>query len=328
MTLRALNVEPARYDADARGVLARAADVDYVECADQAAFVAALGRAPYRALFVRLGVAVDEAALAAAPGLRWIVTPTTGLDHIDGAAAEKRGVRTISLRGETAFLEGIRSTAEHTWALLLALVRLLPSATSDVLAGQWRREPHLADELSGKTLGIVGLGRLGRMVAGYGVAFHMRVLAYDHDPAASTRAPAGVEAATLDAGLAASDVLSLHLPLDSATKGFLSRERLAQLRPGARLVNTARGELVDEAALLDALRAGRLAGAAVDVLAGDGRWDHGVPDAHPLVAYARDHSQLLITPHTGGYARHAILGTRRFVAERFVQAAQAAGEAT
>jgi D-3-phosphoglycerate dehydrogenase / 2-oxoglutarate reductase len=313
---RLLNVEPRRYDEATRALLAQAAVVDYVECAGQAELRAALAAAPYHVLLVRLGLGVDEAVLDAAPELRWLVTPTTGVDHIDMAAAERRGVRVISLRGETAFLESIRSTAELTWALLLALTRRLPAAHADVLAGAWQREPFLGDELHGKTLGIVGLGRLGRMVAGYGLAFQMRVLAYDTDP----KACAGVEHVDADELLANSDIVSLHLPLDAGTHGWLSGERLARLRRGAWLVNTARGELVDEAALLDALGSGRLAGAALDVLAGDGRWPGSIPAGHALVEHARGHGNLILTPHIGGYGRYALHGTRRFVAERLLQA--------
>jgi D-3-phosphoglycerate dehydrogenase len=323
---RILNVEPRRYDEATRALLATAADVDYVECVDQAGFCAAVAAAPYHALQVRLGLAVDHDLLEAAPALRWVVTPTTGVDHIDIAAAERRGVRVISLRGETAFLESIRSTAELTWSLLLAVTRQLPAAHADVVAGRWQREPFLGEELHGKTLGIVGLGRLGRMVAGYGLAFHMQVLAHDHDDAAFARAPAGVQRVGADELLARAQVLSLHLPLEPATHGWLSAERLARLARGAWLINTARGELVDEPALLDALRSQRLAGAALDVLAGDARWAGVAPVGHALIEHARTHPNLVLTPHIGGFGRHAVHGTRRFVAERLLQSLSAAQE--
>jgi D-3-phosphoglycerate dehydrogenase len=319
MTRRVLNVEPARYDADTRARLAGAGQIDYVDCPDQRTFVRALGQAPYDALFVRLGLAVDQTALAAAPALRTVITPTTGQDHIDTEALAARGIRLISLKGETAFLESIRATAEHTFALLLALSRRLPAAHADVLAGRWRREPFLARELHGQILGIVGLGRLGRMVAGYALAFGMSVIAHDHHAAAFTRAPEGVRAEPLDTVLACADVVSLHLPLEPETRDFMTAGRLAAMKPGAWLVNTARGELIDEAALLAALAGGRLGGAACDVLAGDGRWPEVVPADHPLVAYARAHDNLILTPHIGGYGRHATFGTRRFVTDRFLE---------
>lgn len=319
--MRVLHVEPLRYGAELRARLAEVGRVDYVECATHGEYLEALAAAPYEAVFVRLGLATDARALAAAPALRYVVTPTTGLDHIDVAAAEARGVTVISLRGETEFLSTIKSTAEHTWALLLALVRKLPAAVADVQGGRWRREPFLADELDGKVLGILGYGRLGKIVAGYGVAFGMRVLANDIDVDAFAGAPEQVEVVSLERLLTESDVVSVHLPLDASTCGFLSAERLAAMKPGAFLVNTARGELVDEGALLAALEAGKLAGAALDVLAGDGGWgEDALPTDHGLVRFARQHENLLISPHVGGYGLASINRTRGFVTEGFLRA--------
>ena len=316
--MKILCVEPLRYDDDARAALEVLGEVAWEDCADQAEFVRALARAPWDVLVTRLGLAVDAAALAAAPSLRVVATPTTGVDHIATEALGARGARLVSLRGETAFLESIRATAEHSFALLLALARRLPSACADVAAGRWRREPFLGFELHGKSLGIIGCGRLGRMVAGYGLAFGMRVLAHDTDATAIARAPAGTAAASAEDALGA-DVVSLHLPLNADTRGWLSAARLALLRPGALRINTARGELIDEAALLPLLHEGHLGGAALDVLAGDGSWDGHVAarEHHALVDFASRHpDRLLITPHIGGYGRESITRTRRFLIER------------
>ena len=309
-------MEPLRYQGEARGALARLGDVAWLECATQAEFMEILAR-DWDVLVTRLGLAVDAAALAAAPSLRVVATPTTGVDHIDTAALVGRGARLVSLRGETEFLESIRATAEHTWALLLALCRRLAAASHDVTRGRWRREPYLGSELHDKSLGIIGCGRLGRMVAGYGLAFGMRVLAHDIVPDAWARAPGGTQPASAEQALG-TDVVSLHLPLDASTRGWLTAARLRAMHPGALLVNTARGELIDEAALLAALHGGRLAGAALDVLAGDGSWDGAVPGGaeHPLVAYAAQHDSLIITPHIGGYGRESIARTRHFLVDR------------
>lgn len=321
--MKVLNVEPLRYDGPLRGLLGEAGEVDYLQVADEAELLAALARKPYDALFTRLGLAVGGPALSACPSLRWVVTPTTGVDHLDVGALERAGVRVVSLRGEVAFLRGVRSTAEHTWALLLALVRRLPAAHADVLSGGWRREPFLASELGGKRLGLVGVGRLGGMVAGYGAAFRMEVYGFDRDPAALAAAEAPVHPAGLEELLATSDIVSLHLPLNDETEGFLDAGRLGAMKPGALLVNTARGELVDEGALLGALRSGRLAGAALDVLRGDGVWEGAVPAGHPLVVYAQSHPNLILTPHVGGYGRESIAATRRFVTEHFLEGSRA-----
>jgi D-3-phosphoglycerate dehydrogenase len=311
-----LNLEPRRYSPEIRRPLEALGPVTYRECRGREELRAALREAPYRVVLTRIGLHFDRRAFDAAPHLRWLGTPTTGLDHIDLEEAERRGVEVLSLRGELELLRTIPSTAEHTWTLLLALRRRLPAAHRDVLAGHWRREPFLGRELDGCTLGIVGHGRLGKMVAGYGRAFGMRVLAFDRDPSADT----GVEQVSLELLLGESDVLSLHLPLNAETHGFLSAHRLARMRPGAVLINTARGELIDEAALLEALQSGRLAGAALDVLAGDSAWDGRAPEDHPLIAYAREHDNLLLTPHIGGYGQAALNRTRRFLVEKLATA--------
>lgn len=315
-----LNLEPRRYAPATRRRLESIGPVTYRECQGPEALRAVLAEAPYQVALTRIGLHFDSAAFAAVPTLSWLATPTTGVDHIDLDAANRHGVQVLSLRGETEFLRTIPSTAEHTWALLLALVRRLPTAHRDVLAGAWRREPFLGRELHGLTLGILGHGRLGRMVAGYGQAFGMRVLAFDHDPNAQPQPESGVAAVPLEGLLEQSDILSLHLPLNSDTHGFLSAQRLTRLPPGALLINTARGELVDEGALLQALRSGKLAGAALDVLVGDSGWDGEVPRDHPLIAYARDHDNLILTPHTGGYGQAALERTRRFLVDKLTMA--------
>ncbi|MCC6133383.1 MAG: hydroxyacid dehydrogenase [Acidobacteria bacterium] len=323
--MRILNVEPRRYDSVARSLLETAGEVDYVECETQSDFKMAIADGSYEAVVLRLGVALDSDTLAAGPGLRWAMTPTTGVDHIDLEETDRMGVTVISLRGETEFLESIRSTAEHTWALLLALVRKLPAAFADVQLGNWRRDPFLATELSGKTLGIIGYGRLGRMVANYGLAFRMRVLVHDIDEQALHKAPNGVETANLDQLLRSSDVVSIHLPLDRSTEGFLNRDRLGAMKMGAILVNTARGELIDEAALLERLELGHLAGAALDVLAGDSSWASGISLRSGPLAYARTHQNLVLTPHIGGYGEDSILKTRRFIVEKFLRTLRCQG---
>jgi D-3-phosphoglycerate dehydrogenase len=315
-----LHVEPLRCDEETRRIFSQVGPLDVRACPDHGAFLAALSSAAYQAVVIRLGLAMDGAAFDACPTLKFVVTPTTGLDHIDLHEAARRGVTVVSLRGETAFLETIGSTAEHTWALLLSLLRRIPEAHRDVLAGHWRRDEFLSEELSGKVLGVVGCGRLGRKVCGFGLAFGMRVLGTDHEPAHVERAPKGTSATSLDTLLAEADVVSLHLPLGPETEGFLSSRRLRQMKRGSWLINTARGELVDESALVLALEDGHLAGAALDVLCGDGRWDQGIPVGHRLVAYARTRANLVLSPHLGGYGKSSIERTRRFIAQRFVDA--------
>lgn len=324
---RALLLEPNHYDPASLARLAAAGvTTDCTACATQDKLVRYLSQMrqqgqEVQVMFGRLGLAFDATVFeAAGPELRWLVTPTTGHGHIDEAELSRRGIRLLSLRGHLEFLRTVSSTAELTWAMLLALVRWLPAAHADVLAGQWRRQPFMGREVRGKTLGILGLGRLGTLVAGYAKAFQMRVLAWDQrDEAFAELAISGVERCDLNRLLSECDVLSLHLSLTERTEGLLNRERLARMKAGAWIINTARGELIDEMALLAALECGALAGAALDVLHGDSRWAHMVPEDHPLITYARGHSNLLLTPHLGGYSLEAIDRTRRFMVERFCE---------
>ncbi len=266
-------------------------------------------------LWVRLRHRIDADALAAAPRLRAIVSPTTGLNHIDLDEAARRGVAVLSLRGETEFLRTVRATAEHTVALLLALVRRLPAACEHVREGGWNRDAFRGGELYGKTAGVVGYGRLGRIVADYLGAFGMRVLATDPHVRPDEAEP-GVELVPPARLLSEADVVTLHVNLTADTEGFFGAEQMGRMKPGALLVNTARGELLDEAALLEALEQGRLAGAALDVLADE---RSGGMAGRPLVEYARTHDNLIITPHIGGATRESMANTEIFMAGRLAE---------
>lgn len=266
-------------------------------------------------LWVRLRHRVDAELLAAAPRLRAVVSPTTGLNHIDLEEAARRGVAVLSLRGEVEFLRTVRATAEHTVGLLLALLRRIPRAAAHVEQGGWDRDPFRGGELYGKVAGVVGYGRLGRIVAGYLGAFGMRVLAADPCVEPEALEP-GVALVPLEGLLAEADVVTLHVSLSAATEGLFGAAQLAAMKPGALFVNTARGELVDEAALLAALEGGRLGGAALDVLAHErsGGMGHS-----PLVRYAATHDNLVITPHIGGATRESMEKTEAFMAGRLAE---------
>lgn len=305
--------------AESRGFSPRAADrlaaLGEVTLADLDADGLPAAAAGADVLFVRLRNRVDGALLDAAPGLRAVVSPTTGLDHLDLDALGARGVAVLSLRGEHDFLRTVTATAEHTWALLLALLRRLPAASEAARRGDWDRDRFRGRELAGKVLGVVGLGRLGSMVARYGEAFGMTVVA--HDPYREGW-PDGVgRAATLEALLARSDVVSLHVPLNEETRGLVGAAALAAMKPGAVLVNTSRGGVVDEAALVEAVLSGRLAGAALDVVAGEGT--PGGPAASPAVRLAVGDDRVLVTPHVGGATLESMENTEIFMAEKLAR---------
>jgi D-3-phosphoglycerate dehydrogenase len=252
--------------------------------------------------------------MAAAPRLRIIATPTTGLNHINLEEAESRGIWVLSLRGESDFLKNIRATAEHTLALMLALLRQIPAAAAHTGAGGWDRDLFKGHELHGKTVGVVGYGRLGRIVARYLQAFDTHVLTADPSIDPGSVEP-DVTLMPLAQLLQEADLVTLHVNLCDETCGFFGREQFAAMRDRAWFINTSRGELVDESALLDALCSERLAGAALDVLCEE-RSD-GMAD-HPLVAYARTHDNLLITPHIGGATHESMTKTEEFIARKLV----------
>jgi D-3-phosphoglycerate dehydrogenase len=280
---------------------------------DRPALLAAVAQAEI--VWIRLRHRIDAEVLAAASHLTTIVTPTTGLNHIDLETAAQRGIRVLSLRGEVALLRDVRATAEHTLLLLLALLRRAHAAITHVHEGGWNRDLFRGHELHQKTVGVVGYGRLGRIVARYMQAFDARVLATDphvtpHDVAAD------VTLVPLEALLPAADIVTLHVNLDPVTVGFFGRAQFAVMKRGAWFINTSRGELVDEVALLEALQQGHLAGAALDVL-GDEKAT-GMAD-HPLVAYARRHPNLIITPHIGGGTVESMATTECVLARRLTE---------
>lgn len=276
---------------------------------DRAGLLAAVAEADV--LWVRLRNRIDDEVLQAGRRLRAIVTNTTGLTHIDVAGAERRGIAVLSLRGEADFLRTVRATAELTLGLMVALVRRLPAAAAHAAAGGWDRYGFKGHDLYEKTAGIVGLGRLGRIVAGYARALEMQVLA----TSVAAEPAEGVTMVPLDELLARADLVTIHVDLNPGTRGFFGAAEFAAMKPGAWFVNTSRGEVIDEPALLDALERGRLAGAALDVLAGE------PPGAgHPLVRYAATHDNLILTPHIGGYTTESLARTELHLTSLLLQA--------
>ena len=262
------------------------------------------------AYFAGLKVRLTGDLIAASPRLRAVATPSTGLDHLDLPALKQRGIALISLKDETEFLGGITATAELAWALLLAVVRKLPWAFDAAKQGVWARDRYRGHQISHKTLGILGYGRLGRIVAEYGQAFRMRVIAHDHRPASP--APS-VQMVDFDALLRESDFLSVHIHLTPENTGLLDQQAFAKMKPGAVLINTSRGAIVQEADLVQALESGRLGGAGLDVIHGE--WNENLAD-HPLIRYARTHENLVISPHVGGVTFESQAMAFRFTAEK------------
>ena len=244
------------------------------------------------ALIVRSQTRVDaELLAAAAPRLSVVGVGSVGTDRIDLAAATHAGVMVVNApTGSTT------AAAEHTMALMLSLMRRIPTADASVRRGEWERATYIGAELRGKTLGVIGLGKIGKAVARRAAAFEMQVIAYDPFLTTEQAAEHGVRLAGLPELLAESDVISVHVLLVPETRGLIGRAQLATMKPGAILLNVARGGLVDEDALAEALREGRLAGAAIDVYSTE-----PMAADNPL----RDAPNTVLTPHLGASTAEA-----------------------
>jgi phosphoglycerate dehydrogenase-like enzyme len=291
-------------------VTGRAFDVRCVE-PDAAAVADVLRSGAAALLDASMRVRITKPMIEAAPALRIVAAATTGADHIDSNALRDRGIPLVTLRGQHELLNQLTPAAEHSWLLLMACARGLCAAHRAVLAGEWNRIEFPGIMLRGKILGIVGLGRIGKWMARYADAFGMKCQAVD--PYA-VEWPAYVTRTDLDELLATSDFTTLHVHLTDETRGLIDARRIALMKRGAILINTSRGDIVDESALLGALKQGQIGGAGLDVLTGE-------PDVmnHPLRTYALDHDNLIITPHIGGFSPDAVRTVIRFSAEQIVR---------
>jgi len=267
----------------------------------------------YDILIVRLGLQVNRDILDKAPRLRYILSATTGTDHIDMEYANEKGIQVICLKGEAQFLQTIPSTAEHTWALLLALLRHIPAAFSHVQQGGWDRQLFRGHNLSGQKLGILGLGRVGKQVGNYALAFGCETGAYD-PYLEQWPNPGIIRFETATALLQWCTILCIHIPYDASNFGFLNRQLLTCLRKGALIINTSRGGIWDEETVTDLLNSGHLAGVATDVI--DHEQNPELREKSDLIKYAKAHQNLLITPHIAGATYESMEMTEEFIAKK------------
>ena len=262
----------------------------------------------YDALIVRSATKVDAALIERADNLKVVGRAGIGLDNVDVETATRHGILVVN-----APQSNVLSAAEHTMALLLAQARNIPQAHHALIEGAWERERWQGIELHGKTLGIVGLGRVGTLVAQRASAFGMRLVAYDPYVAPTRAGQMGVELVdTVVEVCRRADFITIHLPKTPETIGIIGDAELAEVRPGARLVNTARGGLIDEAALVRALEEGRVAGAALDVFDGEPVTEHalfGLPN-------------VVVTPHLGASTAEAQDKAGVTIAEQILLAAR------
>jgi D-3-phosphoglycerate dehydrogenase len=255
------------------------------------------------ALIVRGRTKVTADVFAAAANLKVVGRAGVGVDNIDLKAAKARNVIVVNAPQSTSV-----AVAEHAFALLLSLARQVPMADAGLRRGEWLKKKLEGFELNGKTLGVIGMGRIGAHVVSRANAFGMTCLGYDPLIPAGEIAKRGAKPADLDQLLNQADILTLHVPLTPETRGLINAERIAKMKRGARIVCTARGNIIDEAALLAALESGQIAGAALDVFAVE-----PVVDS-PLVK----HPKVVCTPHIAAQTAEAQVRAAQDIAEEIL----------
>jgi D-3-phosphoglycerate dehydrogenase len=263
-------------------------EVRYADGTDRSALLPAL--AGVDAVIIRSSTRLDAEALAHAPDLRVVARAGVGLDNVDVEAATAAGVMVVN-----APSSNIVSAAEHAVGLLLAVARNVPQAMASLKAGQWKRSQFTGAELDQKVAGILGLGRIGVLVAQRLAAFGMQIIAYDPYVPTARAAQLGVRLVSLDELLAEADFISVHLPKNAETAGLIGDRELRLVKPGVRIINAARGGIVDEHALAVALKDGRVAGAGIDVFAAEPCTDS------PLFGFP----SVVVTPHLGASTHEA-----------------------
>ncbi|MBU8833756.1 phosphoglycerate dehydrogenase [Mycolicibacterium goodii] len=263
-------------------------EVRWVDGPDRAKLLAAVPEAD--ALLVRSATTVDAEVIAAAPKLKIVARAGVGLDNVDVEAATARGVLVVN-----APTSNIHSAAEHAIALLLATARQIPAADSTLREHTWKRSYFSGTEIYGKTIGVVGLGRIGQLVAQRLAAFGAHIVAYDPYVSQARAAQLGIELLSLDELLGRADFISVHLPKTKETAGLIGKEALAKTKKGVIIVNAARGGLIDEQALADAITSGHVRGAGLDVFSTEPCTDS------PLF----DLPQVVVTPHLGASTAEA-----------------------
>jgi len=309
--MKILILEPKNYSFEAQEILSTIGEISEGPY-DREGLIGVVSQ--FDILVVRLGHKIDREIIDRATNLKYILTATTGLNHIDFNYCDIKGIKVISLKNEIAFLSEIYATSEHTWGLLLALIRNIPEAFESVKNNRWDRDNFKGFELNGKTLGIIGLGRIGKHIAHFGKSFGMKIVTYTLD--SLEKHPNVQYLENLKAVFEMCDVISIHLPLESATKKIIGEQEFNAIKKPLVLINTSRGEIIDENALLKALKKGSVSAAALDVLFEENEF--GDFTRSRLIDYSKSHSNLLITPHIGGATYESMKKTEIFIANKLV----------
>jgi len=265
----------------------------------------------YDAFWGHVNLKVDKEVLKRAKRLRVINASATGTNHIDKVEAEKRGIRVLSITKDFGLLDTFTATAECAWMLILTCMRNFRGATRSVCKGNWNSESFRGTQLSKLTLGVLGVGRLGKMTVEYGKAFRMKVLGCDLK---KFNIPS-VEQVDFNTLLQESDVISIHIHMTPENYHIFNNNTFARMKDNSVLVNTSRGDIIDEISLIKMLNLGKLSAFGADVIHNEWRKNMLIS---PIVKYAQEHDNVVITPHIGGCTYRSIVDARIFSAKKLV----------
>lgn len=316
MTLKILNTLGEAYVPEARTVLERLGTVEYRSFTQEEL---EKNISDYDIAVVGLDVRYDATVLKNAKRLKAIATATTGTDHIDMHYAKENGIEVLSLKGETNFLETITGTSELAFGLLLDMFRNITHGHIHVINGEWDRNKYKGNNIRDKVLGVVGFGRLGKMMAHYGKGFGMRVISYDPFVDEEVFTKKGVEKVSFEELLKESDAISIHVHLTDDTKYMFNEKVFSDMKNSVYVINTSRGMIVNEKDLVKALKDGVIQGYAADVLDGELFFDENGTHKHPLVNYSRTAENVVLTPHLGGMTYESRRDTDVFIAEKLAR---------
>jgi len=270
------------------------------------------------AFFCGLGIYIGEDLLKKVTSLRYLVSPATGINHLDLSYLNSQKISVIKLGDIKNQIQNVFATAELAWGLIIACARRMNLAVESVKEGDFDRTQFLGRELSGRTLGVVGFGRLGQQVAKYGSVFGMNVVVFETDSAKHAVIAPFRKIDSLVELLNISDVVSVHIPFNDENQNCINAAMISEIKRGAIFINTSRGELVDELALSSSLRSGQLFGVGVDVLSNESDDEFEARNS-PLVSAMRDGFNVIVTPHIGGWAHDAVEMTRTFIVDEFLK---------
>lgn len=304
-----LNLEPENFSLEAKKKLKKT--TKYVERKlNQKELLKEIHK--FDILYLRFSVVLDKKVLTKAKNLKFILCNATGIDHIDQVFAEKLGIQIISLKNQPLYLKKITASSELSWALIQSITRKIPFAFEDVKNNRWERERFLGMQLSGKNIGILGMGRNGKLVSKYALSFGMKIHFYDQRDIKTNKN--FFKHDSLISLLKEIDILSIHLPLNDNTVNLLNYKVLKNLKKGSFIINTSRGEIINEEDLISLLDSGYIKAAALDVISDEKNFKR-----NKLIKYSNKNKNLLITPHIGGATYDSWANTENFVVDKLIE---------